>query len=95
MGFVLPVFRNFKEKGMKSILFFTMIMSLGTPSIYAQTTFKEAKEMHPKKKAEKNVKTNGEISTSGCETASGKNLSENDFGYEDCIKQIGTKKKNL
>lgn len=45
-----------------------------------------------KKKAEKNVKTNGKISTAGCETASGKTLAENDFGYADCIKQIGLKK---
>lgn len=45
-----------------------------------------------KKKAEKNVRTNGKISTAGCETASGKTLAENDFGYADCIKQIGLKK---
>lgn len=45
-----------------------------------------------KVKAEKNVKTNGEISTAGCETANGKTISENDFGYADCVKQIGLKK---
>lgn len=45
-----------------------------------------------KKKAEKNVRTNGKISTAGCETASGKTLAENDFGYADCVKQIGLKK---
>ena len=45
-----------------------------------------------KVKAEKNVKTNGEISTAGCETANGKTISENDFGYDDCVKQIGLKK---
>ncbi|MBY0414845.1 MAG: hypothetical protein K2Q18_11795 [Bdellovibrionales bacterium] len=46
-----------------------------------------------KKVAEKNVKTTGRISSSGCETASGKTLSENDFGYADCVKQVGLKKK--
>jgi hypothetical protein len=43
-------------------------------------------------RVEKNVKTNGKISTSGCETAEGKTIAENDFGYADCVKQIGLKK---
>ena len=69
--------------------------SISTP-IYAQDHAKHEAELpvgETKKKAEKNVKTNGKISTAGCETASGKTLAENDFGYADCIKQIGMKKK--
>lgn len=58
------------------------------PIELSKTTVKRTTKV----KAEKNVKTNGEISTTGCETASGKTLSENDFGYADCVKQIGIKK---
>lgn len=55
--------------------------------IEVQTT--RVKRTH---RVEKNVKTNGKISTAGCETAEGKTIAENDFGYADCVKQIGLKK---
>lgn len=81
------------------ILATSILLLLSTSTTFAQTTpTTDAAQVHPKeaptkKKAEKNVKTNGEISTAGCETASGKTLAENDFGYADCVKQIGLKKK--
>ena len=79
---------------MNTFLTITLAMILSTASMtYAQTPVGEASVDGHKKKAEKNVKTNGKVSTSGCETASGKTLAENDFGYADCIKQIGLKKK--
>ena len=62
-----------------------------------QSTTETKKEMttttKKKKVAEKTVKTNGEISTSGCETVDGKKLNEGEAGYHDCLRQIGTKKK--
>jgi hypothetical protein len=76
------------------ILTFALIssaVSFGQEAV--NETKSEMKSNHSmKKRAEKNVKTNGKISTSGCETATGKTLAENDFGYADCVKQIGLKK---
>jgi hypothetical protein len=74
---------------------------VGTTTTTKTKTVKEVKPMDvqtsrvkrtTKTKVEKNVQTNGKISTTGCETAEGKTISENDFGYADCVKQIGLKK---
>ncbi|MBC7713975.1 MAG: hypothetical protein H7177_11595 [Rhizobacter sp.] len=41
--------------------------------------------------AGKEVKTNGKISTAGCVTKEGKTITESEQGYDECVRQIGTK----
>jgi hypothetical protein len=41
--------------------------------------------------AGKEVKTNGKISTSGCETKEGKIITESEQGYDECVRQVGSK----
>ena len=67
--------------------------TVNSDSTTVPTEVKETKKMKHKKHKTRagDVKTNGEISTSGCETATGKKIVEGEQGYEECVRQIGTK----
>ncbi len=85
---------------MKFIL--VLALALSTTAFAESTTprngdekdYKIIKDKDGKVEAEKNVKTNGKISSSGCELASGKTVTQGEQDYDECVRQIGMKKKH-
>lgn len=86
---------------MRALILFLMVTSVfaettenGISRVSTRTPGSSSRNSEESKNtvSAKNPKTTGRISTTGCELANGKTLSENDYGYADCVKQIGLKK---
>ncbi|MBC7427640.1 MAG: hypothetical protein H7336_03450 [Bacteriovorax sp.] len=73
------------------------VMAQSTPRNGDEKDYKSEEVKHKKTSSDgagKEVKTNGKISTSGCETKEGKTITEAEQGYDECVRQVGLKKKH-